>query len=64
MVRRWVTRAAQAAGLLLLVAALWRGWLEVTGNFHEVRAALLYARPSCLRNGWTGRSPPTASARC
>ena len=42
MVRRWVTRAAQAAGLLLLVAALWRGWLEVTGNFHEVRAGLLY----------------------
>ena len=40
--RRWVTRAAQAAGLLLLVAALWRGWLEVTGNFHEVRAGLLY----------------------
>lgn len=42
MVGFWTRRSLKVAGVLLLVAGLWRGWLEVTGNFHEVRAGLLY----------------------
>ncbi|MGR3321390.1 MAG: tyrosine-protein phosphatase [Pseudooceanicola sp.] len=42
MFRRRSVRVLLAIGAVFLVLATWRGYLELTGNVHEVRAGMLY----------------------